>query len=73
MFKFLRRLFDRTFATHSPSKSMMVEGEESDLDSVIASIKRVYKGESTGGIINIGFAFINICETACIDISEVIE
>ena len=54
-------------------KTYEVEGEESDLDSVIASIKRVYKGESTGGIINIGFAFINICETACIDISEVIE
>ena len=54
-------------------KTYEVEGEESDLDSVIATIKRVYKGESTGGILNIGFAFINICETACIDISEVIE
>ena len=27
MFKFLRRLFDRSFSTRSPSKMMMVKGK----------------------------------------------
>ena len=28
MFKFLIHLFDRTLATHSPSKAMMVKGKD---------------------------------------------
>ena len=27
MFKFLRKLFDRAFSTHSPSKTMIVKGK----------------------------------------------
>ena len=54
-------------------KTYDVEGEESDLKDLkdlIVIIKRVYKGECNG-IINIGYAFINVSETSCIDISEV--
>lgn len=29
MLKFIKRLFDRTFAIHSPSKTMMVKGKDS--------------------------------------------
>ena len=47
-----------------------VEGAESDLKDIVITIKRVYKGECNG-ILNIGYAFINVSETVCIDISEV--
>ena len=51
-------------------KTYDVEGGESDLKDLITTIKRVYKGECND-IINIGYAFINVSETSCIDISEV--